>query len=368
MVPGEGVPTQRWAYPDVDGRKQGGVDFYCDMTAKACYPTSEEVKDMKNKLVDPDAFSKFRDDLAEVVNICAEKQGEGVSVVKLRQSLAASSVEKQQRTSFAHKNHGKCLSVERFKAVFKKAPEEKDIKQRKRADGKVVDYVKVYDNDRDDEWSFSEAEEDAVLKKNTIDDGLILVHPGQLDDKYQQAAGTLMGDTAQSSGRLSRQSLGLEAAPARGAAPQRLGSGDIPGPPEPSGGGIAKHEKAAETPDKRSKKGGKKSQKTIQNMVTKMAKTQDYILNTLLPELLDVLALNLACDSLPSFKARDPACKDALKKAKGKVEQLMEIIEEEYFASLSRVEPKHVSALKEAQTSIEGTQVAIKAWVRYSRP
>ena len=311
-----------------------GVDFYCAMTTKACSPTSEGVKDMKNKLVDPDAFSKFRDDLAEVVNICAEKQGEGVSVVKLRQSLAASSVEKQQRTSFAHKNHGKCLSVERFKAVFKKAPEEKDIKQRKRADGKVVDYVKVYDHDRDDEWSFSEAEEDAVLKKNTIDDGLILVHPGQLDDKYQQAAGTLMGDTAQSSGRLSRQSLGLEAAPARGAAPQRLGSGDIPGPPEPSGGGNAKPEKAAETPDKRPKKGGKKkSQKAIQNMVTKMAKTQDYILNTLLPDLLDVLALNLACDSLPSFKAREPACKDALKKAKGKVEQLMEILEEEDFAS-----------------------------------
>ena len=120
MEPGEGVPTQKWAYPDVDGRKQGSVDFYCDMTVKACYP-SESVRELKTKLVDPDAFTKFKDELGKVVRICADKAGEGVSVLKLKQSMAASSVVKQKRSTLAHKNRGKCMTVERFKAVFKKA-------------------------------------------------------------------------------------------------------------------------------------------------------------------------------------------------------------------------------------------------------
>ena len=60
------------------------------------------------------------------------------------------------------------------------------------------------------------------------------------------------------------------------------------------------------------------------------------------------------------------ACKDALKQAKGKEDELMEILECEDFEHHSRVEPKHVSALKEAVACIDCTQKTLKAWARYT--
>ena len=54
---------------------------------------------------------------------------------------------------------------------------------------------------------------------------------------------------------------------------------------------------------------------------TKIAKHRDHIPNAILPDPKNVVALNIQCDSLDSLKAREPACKDVLKKAKGKKER-----------------------------------------------
>ena len=175
----------RWAYPPKDGRVQGKFCWYCVKTVE-CDPafagmTTTQVVEQKNMKC-PQHHSLFMGKRQTVIGICIDNKG---SVT--RAQFVSSDVMHYQQTSFHHKRHGKCVSLNRYKAKFGKLPDSDQLKTRVMRDGKVKSFVKIYANASSSEWSFSEDDAETVEKRVTIDDGCTILDENQTETQFEKA-------------------------------------------------------------------------------------------------------------------------------------------------------------------------------------
>ena len=170
----------------------GKIDYLCERTHEVVPKyknlTLEELEQEVSDVAKLAVFESWRSGVCEKLK-AGDKRLHAGGVSQGSVVIEDESFEKWGRT-------GKAYTPQKFAEMVKHKPELKarsKVVQKRLRDGIIFNCVKVY-NDAEDVMEFEEAEQAGVKKRQSIDDGTLVVCKDQLSDVYRDTATNVLGE------------------------------------------------------------------------------------------------------------------------------------------------------------------------------
>jgi hypothetical protein len=180
----------RWAYPPTkDGKPSGAFCWYCSKTLE-CHPSYVKqgwsLTQAASELKDEAEAAKWRDNKAKIIDIASQHGGK-VTCTLLDQAFHVT--KKASRDT----RRGTAMSVAKYRKVTGKGPEGKKVYQKTNRDGRLVDYIKVYDNNDSDTCAFSEESAGEIEGRRMVDDGEFKLVEHQYEQSLKSSTNIVLG-------------------------------------------------------------------------------------------------------------------------------------------------------------------------------